>query len=69
MKWSIGFILTGAVSSIWELGKHLSESLGMSKVCIILLDSARHRVLSSATWRNKEVQARGDLSEDSSEWQ
>lgn len=42
MKWSIGFILTGAVSSIWELGKHLSESLGMSEVCIILLDGARH---------------------------
>lgn len=67
MKWSIGFILTGAVSDIWELdGKHPSESLGMSTVCLTLSDSARYRVLSSATLRSKEAR---DLGEDSSEWQ
>lgn len=69
MKWSIGFILTGAVSDTWELdGEHCSESLGMSKACVILLDDARDRVLSSATLRNKRLEAR-DLPEDSSAWQ
>lgn len=64
MKRSIGFILTG----IWELGKHLSESLGMSEVCIILLDGARHGSV-ICHMEEQELQARGDPSEDSSEWQ
>lgn len=67
MKWSVGFILTGAVSDIWELDrKYSSDSLGMSRVCFSLLDSAKFGVLSSATLGNRELQA-GDLGEDSPE--
>lgn len=67
MKWSVGFILTGTVSDIWELDcKYSRDSLGMSRVCFSLLDSAKSGVLSSATLGNKELEA-GHLGEDSPE--
>lgn len=54
MKWSIASILTGAVSDVWKLdSKQSSESLGMSGVCVILLDGVTSGVLPTPHWGHK----------------